>query len=596
MLWSLLLSFGCFLYIQTRIPVVHAQESPFVTVEKFSEFVPYRTNVCQRQLDLSNQETELRDALRGLNLTIAITNYYQVPNEDKFFTLKRDKIVEGNPGLFVVILDEVARRAGFSWRNTFTAIDPVIPEDNKTWTELLEWEVAHFDVAVDYWARSVDRMSKGISFPHGWYDGSIVLATSETSLQKEALNMWTYLLPFSGFVWIAIGAAIIFTGLVYFCLERFNNAADERDLWDKPMAAIFFTALTCTGHFEFKPGTHAARILSFSWTFWALIMTSAYTANMASFLVSQNKVQLSVGTIDDASQRAIPVCVQRGAVIDGVLSEKYPQLILVRKDTHQEVFQGLRESWYRGGGGCGILAINLGTLELYQSQAATNYDCTLSSEKRVVLNLPAGFATAVDAGEFCTSLISYVLDLHLKEMRSDGFIDAAWRSHVQSLATVDCESPSDGAGNGWEEDNVSLGMHDMGGIFITHGILSIIALLFALCHYCYTKHREPTKRLRPLFPSMRNKDPKLEQIRQETLERSNHGQKGQYEEDTVQQEHVQTTLLMRGDFRPVRVYLREDPEEDTVRQKHVQTSFNFPSPSLGPSNESSVPDDVVPEL
>jgi hypothetical protein len=207
---------------------------------------------------------------------------------------------------------------------------------------------------------------------------------------------------------------------------------------------------------------------------------------MASLLVSKNKVQLSVCTIDDASQRATPVCVQRGAVIDGILSEEYPQLILVRKDTHQEVFQGLRESWYRGGGGCGILAINLGTLELYQSQVATNYDCTLSSEKRAVLNLPAGFATAVDAGKFCASFISYVLDLHLKEMRSDGFIDAAWRSHVQSLATVDCEPPSDGAENGWEEDNVSLGMHDMGGIFITHGILSIIALLFALCHYCYT--------------------------------------------------------------------------------------------------------------
>jgi hypothetical protein len=577
MFWSFLLSFGCFVYIQTRIPVVHAQESPFVNVTKFSEFEPYRTNVCQRQEDLFNNKTELKDALKGLNLTIAITNYYQVPIEDKLFSLRQGKIVEGSPDLFVVILDEAARRAGFSWRNTFAAIDPIRPADDKTWTELLEWEVAHFDIAVDKWARSVDRMSKGISFPHGWYDGSIVLATSETSLQNNTFNMWRYLLPFESFVWIAIFAAIVSTGLVYFCMERLNIATDERDFEDKPMAAIFLASLTFTGHFELKPDTLAARLLSVSWTFWALIMTSAYTANMASFLVSQNKVQLPVSTIDDALQSSVPVCVERGAAIDEVLSKKYPQLFLVRKDTNQEVFQGLRETWYRGGGGggCGIVMTSLKTLEIFQSQKANNHDCTLSSQKRVAHNLPAGFATAVDAGVKCTSLISYVLDLHLKEMRAIGFIDKAWRIHIQSLATVDCESPWDGARNGWDEDNnVSLGMHDMGGIFITHGILSVIALIFAMWKYCYTKHREPTKKLRPLlFRSTKKLRPLFKSMREMrgTLDRSNHRQKAGQDD-------------------------LELDEEDTVRQEErVPTSFNFPSSSSGPSKESSGSDDVVLE-
>lgn len=151
-----------------------AQERPLdVTLGRFeyTDGTSYRTRVCDRQRLLFEDKIELRDALRGLNLSVAMTNY-KVPNEDAFFTLSpQGTIKEQDPGLFVVIMDEIARRAGFEWRNSFAAIDPVsakVDGPDKTWSDLLEWEVANFDIAADYWARSTARMSKGISFPTGW--------------------------------------------------------------------------------------------------------------------------------------------------------------------------------------------------------------------------------------------------------------------------------------------------------------------------------------------------------------------------------------------------------------------------------------------
>ena len=445
----------------------------------------YRTSVCDRQRDLYEGKTQLQDALEGLNISVAITNY-KIPNEDAFFTLVDGKIKEENPGLFVVILDEIARRGGFSWRNSFAAIDPLDStiQVGKSWTDLLEWEVDSFDIAADYWARSVDRMSRGISFPMGWSDGSIILVLSEESTDK--FNLWSFLLPFESNVWIAMAGAIFFSGLMYFFLERLNSSSDKRHLAEKPVTAIFLAAITFTGHFEYRPNTNAARLLSFSWTFWTLIMASAYTANMASFLVQRRAAVTSVNNIDDAVRQAVPVCVQRGAIIDELLSKTNPDLILVRKETEKDVFDGLKQNWYGGNGGCGLVLTNLGTFELYQSQKSSNADCSLASERHVILSLPAGFATAMDSGIMCTSLISYVMDYHLQQMKSDGFIDRAWQDHITRISTIKC-----GASEPSLVENVSLTLKDMGGIFITHALMTMLALSLAILQYLYAKFRVP---------------------------------------------------------------------------------------------------------
>lgn len=431
-------------------------------------------------------EITLPRALEGLNLTVVITNY-RVPDEDKYFTLVDGKIKSRDPGLFAEVLDEVARRAGFEWRDTFAVASPrsTDTDGNKTWTDILEWGVEVFDISMEKWGRSVGRLEKGISFPTGWWDSSVIFVESvEPNQKKRVVNLWSFLEPFHYTVWLTICGAIVVTGLLYWSLEYLDVEADERELEEKPLASIFYSALTFTGHFGFRPNTHAARIIGFSWTFWAVIVASAYTANMASFLVSPQISVYRISTPEDAVRRNAAVCVQGGAVIETILASKYPDLQVVPKDSEQDIFAGLRLD--PEDGGCQAAAHQFNTVRIYERSAAVNFDCSIDSEKRVVEIVPAGMATKIDTGGgSCTSLVSHVLDYHLTEMQADGFIEKVWRSHLNKVGTIECIKEPQIGGAGDDEETFSLKLEDVGGIFILHLILSFAALFLALFQFYY---------------------------------------------------------------------------------------------------------------
>lgn len=470
------------------VSVTSGQETPFVSVNKFDRSTSYRTNVCDRQRLLWNNSLELPDALQGLDLTVAITDYNFGTPEDAFFSLDNERRIRhyqsDYPGIFCVVLDEVARRAGFTWRNSFAVYEPLDPatDGNKTWTDILEWAVDTFDISMEKWGRSADRLAMGIAFPAGWYDSSITLVErfDESTQYKRVVDLWSFLKPFSSSVWIAICGAIIFSGLLYWGLEKLNTNADSRALDEKPIASIFYAATTFTGHFDFQPNTNAARLFGFSWTFWALVVGSAYTANLASFLVSPTIEDYRISSIEDAIALNASICVQGGAVIDSILSKDYSQLHFVRKKSEQAIFEALRVD--RKEGGCDAVAHQYNTYSVYKRSKEVNFDCSLKSEERIIHPIPAGMATAIDTGVFCTSLISHVIDYHLAEMLSDGFLEKAWNNHVNRLATIECiDKP--GFSGGGDDDTFSLGMQDVGGIFILHIVLSATAVMMAFVQF-----------------------------------------------------------------------------------------------------------------
>jgi len=146
--------------------VILAQEMPFFTVQKFDRSYMHRQNLCERQRLLFEGNVSLENALGGLDLNVVMTDYTGT-EDDFFFSLnERGEIRAEDPGIFVVLLDEIARRAGFRWRDSFGLVKALNSEEdgNKTWADLLEWEVETFDLSVEGWARSVDRMARSISF------------------------------------------------------------------------------------------------------------------------------------------------------------------------------------------------------------------------------------------------------------------------------------------------------------------------------------------------------------------------------------------------------------------------------------------------
>jgi Ligand-gated ion channel len=470
---------------------IYGQQTPYAIVSKFDRTVSYRTNVCDRQLMLYNGTTDLPNALQGLNLTISITNYKN-GKETLFFSLNPNTgaIDETNPGVFALILDEIAIRAGFQWRNTYIAypaLDPTV-DGNRTWTDILSWATHTFDISMERWAQTIERLAIPTSFPISWYDNSIVLGelVKPSSKSKPVFDVWSFLDPFQLTLWVSLLCCIAITGIVYYILELWNANADEMDLECKPIASIFYAAITFTGHYELRPQTHPARLVGFSFTFWSLIVGAAYTANLASFLVSPRTTSFKYNSIEKILKNKANVCVQKGGAIGKLLSQLYPEIKLVPKFPDEEIYKGLRYPYNQGG--CDVVAHQFNTFEIYENLRETNADCTMRSEKRILEVIPAGLATAVDTGsQYCTSLISHVLDYHITSMLDDGFIERIWKSQLDRIATVSCAVPNKGGSNTLsEDDTVSLTIQDVGGIFIVHVVLSFVAIFIAAIQFYYT--------------------------------------------------------------------------------------------------------------
>lgn len=255
-----------------------AQELPIPGLESFDESIDFRTNVCDRQKRLYENKLSIPNALRGLNVTVAAVTYTSGLWKNYFHLSETTGgIPEDYPGLFVVIMDEIARRAGFSWRNSFGSFPPITASStNKTWTDLLLWQIDKFDVSMDYWLRTEERLAKGVGFPEAWYDGSLIIVQPVISGDAAAtdLNYLSLLRPFTIPVWGLILACIVVSGLMYYLLDVLDKDADEGNLESGPIGSVYLASMAFVGHTQFQPTTAPTKIITLSSSFWAVLMIS----------------------------------------------------------------------------------------------------------------------------------------------------------------------------------------------------------------------------------------------------------------------------------------------------------------------------------
>ena len=372
------------------VSCVQAQQSPFTTVPKFDTSVSYRTDLCPRQRQIWDGTLAFPDGLRGLNLTVAIAD--RPSGKEKFlFSLENGKIPEKDPGYFAIVLDEVARRAGFSWRDTFAVYEPwhESTDGNKTWTDILLWSISVFDISMAKWGHSVDRMALGVSFPAGFFDGSLVLGELYLPSQStRKLDLWSFLEPFETVLWLMIIATVIFSGLAYWLIEHWNKSAESRELYTQPIASIFYAAIAFTGHYQIAPRTHPARLLSFSLTFCALIVSSSYTANLASFLVSPRVYNYQYSTLEDVVANGATLCMQGGGILLETLKTEYPGIKIVGKESEKEIFSGLRLPI--SDGGCDAAGHDFNMFELYEHDKEVRL-FSVDEEQQCFSTLPTVF-------------------------------------------------------------------------------------------------------------------------------------------------------------------------------------------------------------
>ncbi|CAB9502840.1 receptor ionotropic, NMDA 1 [Seminavis robusta] len=490
-----------------------AQQAPSISIPQFTKdtTLSARQNVCQRYQRYDQGQVELRQALDGIQLHVVV-----IPNTS-FKLDNASKIDSVNPGYNTLVLDELAKRAGFTWRDSFGITDFLPPDTNRTYSELIDWGTDYYDVFVGGFDKTLTRLQMGISFQEGIYDNSYILigAATDASNTDSSINLWQWLEPFQAEVWICIVVTILASGVLYQILDVPTPKQTKRNHKRKPTFnefrkqqgnkgspnntdhdaadalyegahtmgdGIFLSSLLFTQHFQFVPRTAPSRLFSASMGLWALLISSNYTANLASFFVIENTPTLTIQSVEEAIQNGMPICIYANTASAEFVTSQYPQGIFVEViDEHKEMYRAIRN------GDCAVGVSARSTFDLYRDQTSANPYCDMIWVGRAIKHVPGGFCVNGDSGKLCSSLINNVLNLHLVEMEIDGFLEDAWKEHTSKSHDQNCVAMMSSQ---TEEASASRSLKEMAGTFLIHLVFAVAAILLMIVTRLYDRYKQ----------------------------------------------------------------------------------------------------------
>ncbi|GMI98606.1 hypothetical protein HRI_003529900 [Hibiscus trionum] len=104
--------------------------------------------------------------------------------------------------------------------------------------------------------------------------------------------MWIFLQPLSGGMWITTTVFFVFTGFVVWLIERSINNEFQGSPWEQVGMIFWYSFSTLVFAYKEKLLSNLSKFVVIIWMFAVLVITSSYTATLASMLTVQ-RIQLS---------------------------------------------------------------------------------------------------------------------------------------------------------------------------------------------------------------------------------------------------------------------------------------------------------------
>jgi len=144
-------------------------------------------------------------------------------------------------------------------------------------------------------------------------------APSQTLTERfQFENLFSFMAPFTVGLWSCLMVLVILSGVTDYIVEHSRGATHLR-------ASMYeYSAGFLWGGFEY-PQTRIAAIYQVFLGFFALVMVSSYTANLASFIVLSAQPTLSVVSIEEAILNRKALCHVRGAAYIPRVRRSYPR-------------------------------------------------------------------------------------------------------------------------------------------------------------------------------------------------------------------------------------------------------------------------------
>ena len=438
---------------------------------------------CDKQESLNNGTITMKKALKGETINVVLplgSNYINFQKEDEGGTINPN-----DPGLLINLLNEVAARGEFEWNFVFVDYNPIYKSEDHSLTDFLVWAVDNFDVVVDWWLQLPSRVELGLSFPRGWYDGSIIVVGRKKDVNNR-FSAFSWKGPFSNQVWILLIVTLLVTGILCYVIEngfaipklKFNElSVFITDITDH----IYMSMIVFTGHMNLKTKTKPGQLVSFSLSFFAMLMLSAYTANLASFLVRKNSGRVDIGGVEDIVLQGKSMCIIDAAKKEAIEAEykdsvRKPKFVI--KLTETDVFKGLRDH------DCDFAIASVSSWNEIKNKRGLTYACDMDRVGHTFKVFEAGFVTKSDSGVYCSSLVREVFHVHFLNMHAEGDVKRLWGQHNTKY-----EDKASCSKDVSEDDQTQvLNLNNMGGIFIFHCTLLMVAIIWSIGVKCHDRN------------------------------------------------------------------------------------------------------------
>ena len=420
-----------------------------------------KTNFCELHDQVERGNIELRNALRDANISV------------KIFDNELDE-----SSAEVKILDELAKRAHFTWRDRAVVELDIL--QNQTWTKMLNYTTNRYDLAANQWARTLERLALGITFTEQVDDSSLIMIQVKTGENSNSkMKTWNIMfLPFTWEVWLLIILTILVSGLTYYVIDFIihREHKETKSIRD----SFYYSFQVLTGTSTYNP-THAPnRVLLISLRFFSIIIVAAFRASLTSLLINQSE-EVTLNIFEDAVHNNYRICVLKG-IADVVLTQqRYPTGKYIEKDKQLQVYEALRN------GECEVALDFRSSFKSFRNKIEYNPTCNLEWVGRKVTMTPSSFSIKA-SGELCSSLFRDALDLHLLEMTLDGTLPMIIEGK-QNVTTNQCNMESQSS------DGIELTVSELSGVFIIFVVLTAIAIILAiLFRYKHPKNLSIVKR------------------------------------------------------------------------------------------------------
>mmetsp|Transcript_11982 Transcript_11982/g.33843 ORF Transcript_11982/g.33843 Transcript_11982/m.33843 type:complete len:536 (-) Transcript_11982:156-1763(-) len=425
--------------------------------------VDHSHNWCPVKEAILAGKLRFQDALRGRDVSMLFA-LQDTPVSIDFNTTSR-KVIGGMP---VEVFAEIARRAGFRWRNSTGVAHYIDRASNETDEGWLLWASEKFDV-VDWFTITPLRMRKGLKFAYPFINISPHLVGK---MDVKTDTIWERFLqcfaPFSASLWAFILVGFLFSAAVYMCIEGGRDDIPQKTAAGGLGQAFFLTICQFTGGGGFAPQSPAGKLFVMSVSFLMMLIVTAYTANLAGEMIMAKVAEAPVTSVEDAMTRDQAICVRRGSPFFRLLQRHFPDARLALVNSESEKFPAISQ------GKCVAAVVGELWWEFERRISRFNPKCELYAIGRNLMELHGSFVSRATSAT-CKEVVVDVMTFTMHQMYLDGFMQEARDADIEKLQDVFCPAHP----TAQTTDDTMRPRH-MAGIFLVHLVIAVACVAISV--------------------------------------------------------------------------------------------------------------------